>query len=669
MNLLPKWRLTGALPSVNDFESATAIEMVAKVYNAMNGLINEYNEFADQINKDVSNFTESGQQEIANFKESVEERIRCKFNDLDASLAKIKTDLVTYTNDYLATVPALPVVSASDNAKFMSVVNGTWAAVYLIDKSLKYPGMAADAAETGKKITEIAARLNNLLGRISEGSTTMDAELMDICVGANGETYDCAGDAVRGQFLELKEGVDNSLKKSTTVLVQRNIVNLNNLTVGNYVSRDGSLGVNEGYSVSDYELVSPGTVYSFWRWEKNSAIGQTAFYDKKKNYIDGSYAADIHEVTAPMNAHYIRFSGMTSLFSVDSTPILCAGTVNTGDTVYQNEYVEKHEKYLKAEDLRNNINTPDFTYAESISQGKLLSIDCSDAKKNNVIGFEAKFESMGSVRIAHGLSYDSNRSASITVDDTNVILYYGENSPVETYPHGLTMKDIISISVIAKENGTADVILCTNGDRFVKNDLYWHGCRESIVARVEAGTFTDAKLSWYVPDYNKDLWIFGDSYFDFWGWNIIGLGYSNFYFDGYGGRGSAEAYESLEKALEHCTPKKILWCMGMNDVENGAINEAWKTAFDNLIGISEENGIELIACTIPSTPLRTHNFKNEYIKASGKRYVDIERVVGADISVNWYDGMLADDNIHPTPGAGTKTIANAMIVNVPELIK
>lgn len=54
------------------------------------------------------------------------------------------------------------------------------------------------------KIATLESRMNTFTS-LSEGSTTGDAELKDIRVGANGVTYNTAGDAVRGQYSQLKE--------------------------------------------------------------------------------------------------------------------------------------------------------------------------------------------------------------------------------------------------------------------------------------------------------------------------------------------------------------------------------------------------------------------------------------------------------------------------------
>lgn len=57
MFLLPKWMLTHTRPSINDTESCTIIEQTAKIYGAMNELITEYNSFADNVNKIITDFT------------------------------------------------------------------------------------------------------------------------------------------------------------------------------------------------------------------------------------------------------------------------------------------------------------------------------------------------------------------------------------------------------------------------------------------------------------------------------------------------------------------------------------------------------------------------------------------------------------------------------------
>lgn len=126
MRLLPKWALVTPFPAAYDFESLTITQQTARVYGAMNEMIREYNNFVDQINKEIESFVGSSETEISNFKESIEKRIHCKFEDMDANFAKIKSDLTTYTNDYLASVPALPIVGSADEGKIMIVSGGKW---------------------------------------------------------------------------------------------------------------------------------------------------------------------------------------------------------------------------------------------------------------------------------------------------------------------------------------------------------------------------------------------------------------------------------------------------------------------------------------------------------------------------------------------------------------
>ena len=102
--LLPRWVLPPTFPSVYDSESATAIEMTAKLYGAMQKMIEDYNNFADQLNEEIKSFTGSSSEEISNFKKSIEERLICKFNDMDARLHEAKVSIHDYADQKIADI-------------------------------------------------------------------------------------------------------------------------------------------------------------------------------------------------------------------------------------------------------------------------------------------------------------------------------------------------------------------------------------------------------------------------------------------------------------------------------------------------------------------------------------------------------------------------------------
>ena len=85
-----------------------------------------------------------------------------------------------------------------------------------------------------------------------------------------------------------------------------------------------------------------------------------------------------------------------------------------------------------------------------------------------------------------------------------------------------------------------------------------------------------------------------------------------------------------------------------------------------------------ILCTIPNVKggavddtdivnMRLHNFKNDYVKASGYRYIDFYKAVGAD-DVNWYPNMLYSDGVHPDV-LGAEAMYYQALVDFPELMQ
>jgi lysophospholipase L1-like esterase len=123
---------------------------------------------------------------------------------------------------------------------------------------------------------------------------------------------------------------------------------------------------------------------------------------------------------------------------------------------------------------------------------------------------------------------------------------------------------------------------------------------------------------------------------------------------GFPGASASHQIVSFRKLISIGHPKYIVWALGMNGSDSeSAINASWKSCTDEVIATCANKNITVILATIPNVPNRIQTFKNAYVKASGERYIDFAKAVGAESQGStWYSGMLSSDNLHPdTNGA------------------
>ena len=311
--------------------------------------------------------------------------------------------------------------------------------------------------------------------------------------------------------------------------------------------------------------------------------------------------------------------------------------------------------------------------AEIMTGGNTIVLNAPDVKKGKTISFACNITEMGAIRLSHcdRFAYCS-AVIEVTSDKVNYYTYGTALELSKTVEHGLTISNFLGISLNCASNklGTNDackVTIVTSNGNFTA-EFPFGGSRDCVKANIVSGTYTNCVLSFFCDDYKKDVWAFGDSYFDMWTVRSVALGYSNFLIDGWRGRASKEAYESFEKLLElYPSPKKVLWCMGMNDADTDAeVNASWNLFFNKLKAICQEKNIEIILATIPNVPARNHTFKNTIIRNSGLRYIDVCKAVGAETNSSWYNGLLSGDKVHPSQ-PGQFVIASEVIASVPEI--
>jgi lysophospholipase L1-like esterase len=143
------------------------------------------------------------------------------------------------------------------------------------------------------------------------------------------------------------------------------------------------------------------------------------------------------------------------------------------------------------------------------------------------------------------------------------------------------------------------------------------------------------------------------------------MGFKNWLACGYPGATSTPALQSLQSLLKIGRPEIIVWTLGMNNGDSGAVNSSWNSDLNSVKSLCDTHGITLILATIPTCPQADNTYKNNVVRQSGYRYVDFNKAVGVS-GTTWYDGMLSSDNVHPT-SLGAQALARQFVIDVPEI--
>ena len=175
--------------------------------------------------------------------------------------------------------------------------------------------VAASNASIEQEVVVERARIDNLLS----GSAADDAEVVDIRVGEDGETYGSAGTAVRKQFsrkidkLGFRQvgGHNLAFAETGTNILPPLAVDVSE--TGMQLNADtGKVYEAASCSVTGYIPIEPNTTYYFYSVSVYGyalvAFNRAVLYDKNHAYIQSVTDGENHEFTTPENAAFLRFS-------------------------------------------------------------------------------------------------------------------------------------------------------------------------------------------------------------------------------------------------------------------------------------------------------------------------------------------------------------------------
>lgn len=344
-------------------------------------------------------------------------------------------------------------------------------------------------------------------------------------------------------------------------------------------------------------------------------------------------------------------------------------------------------------DNANSQNEGFYKKSGNLENGDVWVLTKNSVMNDKRLAFSGDVASFTSLTLGHGhgngdyanygLSAGQWNSSRVVIDSTHITVFYQLSTEYSSeYAHGLTIENNIQVEIKKELTDTAVIKLISNGESF-EQKVTWHGNQGDIFIRSE-GTFTDCVASWTCSKLKSGTWLFGDSYFNLtsnarWTKYLIDDGFTNVVLNGWSGAGSTAQLICLQNLLEVATPMTIVWCLGMNNPDKGAVNASWNTAYEKLNAICREKNINLILSTIPnaissasieggSATTSLHDYKNAIVRASGYRYIDFSKAVGADSEGEWYSEMKNNTDVHPTV-KGAKALYYRAICDAPELMQ
>lgn len=224
----------------------------------------------------------------------------------------------------------------------------------------KIDGHSNQITEISEDVTVLEERMNTFTA-LPEGSTTGDAELVDIRVAVDGCVYETAGESVRKQFTRLNNDL---IKKEYDCLIPTNLFSLLKSKDGCFLDESGEEVVRSNYVLSDYIFVGEFTeIYT------STPTGNIInFYNENKEWLR-SIKNSMYKVDIPDDVAYLRIA-FEKEKQLDEAYV---GVVPAG--------TEKYKYSLKNTELPNQIiekssaffeKTVDLLCKSKMTQGVVL---------------------------------------------------------------------------------------------------------------------------------------------------------------------------------------------------------------------------------------------------------------------------------------------------------
>jgi len=261
----------------------------------------------------------------------------------------------------------------------------------------------------------------------------------------------------------------------------------------------------------------------------------------------------------------------------------------------------------------------------------------------------------------------------------------------EAFAHGQELMGHFHVALTTTMNDKTGHLSITGKDISLEKDIYWQGGGLPSISN-DGDSPISVTLSFRRGNADKKLWFIADSYFyendsERWPFYMCQEGITDSWMaDHVPGGASVQMLECFENDLRFGTPETAVWMLGMNDPDDPdkGISEAWLKSTERFLELCHEKGITPVLTTVPSVPERCHDFKEKWVRECGERFIDwsaaveaqpwdgseadLDTVSATGMHRGWAEGLLYEDNVHPTE-AGAARLWKQVKKDLPEVLR
>lgn len=319
---LPEWVLPHMKPSFNDLESATAIEMVYKLYGKNQELIDDYNKFLEDIRNEVNAFKTSTNQDMECFKAKItkicNDYIATMDKKIDCQDRKI-AEAVKYMKDNIKATVTEIIAEMKEKGEIDEAILNVFDNI-----GTRFENLYVESIEEMKNTEYMAGDVVKTLGyyqandggqglyRIREKQETDVEDGGSIHVLLNGLVAELI---IENNSVNIKQFGAKGDKSDETDKFQKAIDYLKSNNAGNLILPYGNYGVTHidiGIENGGLSIIGTNLIEKIYNYEKTASIIGLASDEESVISIKGTGKAGVTNFVSGVTLKNIRVTSDTS---------------------------------------------------------------------------------------------------------------------------------------------------------------------------------------------------------------------------------------------------------------------------------------------------------------------------------------------------------------------